>query len=71
MSQIVAFLKCLPILLGLYKSIEAAIEKYELDETVSQHLAQVKNAVDTSDPSKLNALFNVVPNGTGSTDTAH
>ena len=71
MITLVNFVKCLPILLGLYKSIEAAIEKYETEKSVADHLAEVKNAYTSGDFTKLNAMVNGVPNGTDTASKAN
>lgn len=61
MSEALTLIKCIPVLLGLIKSIKAGILKYETEKSVADHLAQVKNAFDTGNTSELNSVFNGVP----------
>lgn len=58
MSSVVTLIKCLPILLGLIKTIQDAIDKAETDKAVSDHLLAIQKAFDAKDATALNNLFN-------------
>lgn len=61
MSEIATLIKCLPVLLGLIKSIQDAIKAAETNEEVKDQLMKVKAAFDKKDASSLNDLFNKLP----------
>lgn len=58
MSDLFAFIKCLPILLDMFRSIQKVVEDAQANATVQDHINQVKAAFDAKDASKLNAVFN-------------
>jgi hypothetical protein len=58
MSDFLALLKLIPVLLGLIKSIRAEIQRQQTNATIAQHVAVIKDAYASKDASKLDALFN-------------
>lgn len=60
MSDLIAFIKAIPVLLVLFQDIKAGIAKAQLDIEIQDHLAEVANAYRTGDSSKLDDVFNGV-----------
>lgn len=58
MSEAATLIKCLPLILGLIRSITNAIKEANNDAEVRDHLLAVKKAYDAKDMSSLNDLFN-------------
>lgn len=57
-SDISAFIKLLPLLYSLVKTIQAAVLKAEVDGRVSDHLVLVQQAFEKNDATILNNIFN-------------
>lgn len=57
-SDLLALLKLIPVLLALIKSIRKYIETEQLNSSIKTHVQGVQQAFETKDASKLNALFN-------------
>jgi hypothetical protein len=57
-SDIWAFIQCIPVLLELIKSIRKGIDEAKTEKTVKDHVTQIKKAFDEKDPTQLDAIFN-------------
>lgn len=51
-------LKCLPVILGLFQSIEKGIDDAKLESEVKDQMVKVKDAIDKRDSAALDSLFN-------------
>lgn len=54
------FLKCLPELVALFKTLEAAAKEAETKRKVAEDLKTIHDAFTSKDSSKLNDLFRSV-----------
>lgn len=52
------FIKALPALLELFKTLDKRIQEAELDRKVVDDVKTIHGAFVDKDPAKLNALFN-------------
>ena len=57
MSELAALLKLLPILLGLVKSLQKAIDEAQTDRKVADDLKAIQEAIDRKDPDAIKHIF--------------
>lgn len=58
MTTLLAFLRCLPELITLIRTLEAAAKEAETQRKVVDDVKTIHEAFSAKDPTKLNALFN-------------
>lgn len=58
MTDLISFIKLIPVLMALVRQIEQALLEARIKGTVADHVTKIKEAYAAQDTAKLNDLFN-------------